>query len=99
MAAEATKVRLEGDRIAAIGKDLVAFDALDTGLFVCSPLLFGALDEACAAGDTTLSGGIRRLAARGLMRARDIGDAEWCDIDTLADLETAEALLVEPEPA
>ncbi len=76
VAAEATKVTLEGDRITAIGKDLVAFDALDTGLFVCSPLLFGALDEACAAGDTTLSGGIRRLAARGLMRARDIGDAE-----------------------
>lgn len=99
LAAEATKVTLDGDRITAIGKDLQHYDALDTGLFVCSPQLFGALDAACAAGDTTLSGGIRRLAARGLMRARDIGDASWYDIDTVADLETAEALLVEPEHA
>ncbi len=99
MAAEATKVTLEGDRITAIGKDLLVYDALDTGLFVCATPLFDALDEACAAGDTTLSGGIRRLAARGLMRARDIGDASWYDIDTIADLESAEALLVEPEHA
>ena len=99
LAAEATKVRLDGDRITAIGKDLDRYDALDTGLFVCAPALFVALDEACAAGDTTLSGGIRRLAARGLMRARDIGDASWYDIDTVADLETAEALLVEAEHA
>lgn len=96
---EATKVALDGDRVTAIGKDLVKFDALDTGLFVCSPRLFEALDEARAGGDTTLSGGIRALAARGLMRARDIGDAAWYDIDTVADLESAEARLAEPEHA
>lgn len=102
IAAEATKVRLDGDRITAIGKDLDAYDALDTGLFVCSPLLFGELDAARAAGDTTLSGGIRRLAARGLMRGADVGTASWYDIDTVADLATAETRLSaqpEPEPA
>jgi 1L-myo-inositol 1-phosphate cytidylyltransferase len=99
LAAEATKVRVEGDRIIAIGKGLQYYNALDTGLFVCSPELFAALDEARAAGDTTLSGGIQRLAARGLMRARDIGDATWYDIDTVTDLQTAEALLVQPEHA
>ena len=52
-AAEATKVALDGDRITAIGKDLRHYDALDTGLFVCSPLLFVALDEACAAAEST----------------------------------------------
>jgi choline kinase len=120
VAAEATKVRLEGAngaeraaksersgvslagcrgprhstmRITAIGKDLGAYDALDTGLFVCAPPLFEALETSRAAGDTTLSGGIRRLAARGLMRAVDIGEADWYDIDTKADLETAESLL------
>ena len=41
-AAEATKVRRVGSRIVAIGKDLVEYDALDTGVFVCSPLLFDA---------------------------------------------------------
>jgi len=96
IAAEATKVRMTGTRITAIGKDLTTYDALDTGLFVCAPSLFGALDASRAAGDTTLSGGIRQLAARGLMRGVDIGDASWYDIDTMADLETVEHLLAEP---
>lgn len=95
VAAEATKVRMSGSRIVAIGKDLDHYDALDTGLFVCAPALFPALDAAKASGDTTLSGGIRNLALRGLMRGVDIGNAEWFDIDTLADLETAESLLAE----
>jgi len=102
VAAEATKVRMTGDRITAIGKELRTYDALDTGLFVCSPTLFGALDAARKAGDTTLSGGIRRLASRGLMRGADVGAATWYDIDTLADLATAETILAscpEPEPA
>jgi choline kinase len=97
IADEATKVRMQGDRIVAIGKDLAGCDALDTGMFVCSPALFGALDSARASGDTTLSGGIRHLAARGLMRGVDIGHASWYDIDTMADLALAETLLTEAE--
>jgi choline kinase len=93
IAAEATKVRLRGDRITAIGKDVAPHDALDTGLFVCAPALFDALEASRLAGDTTLSGGIRQLAARGLMRAADVGAASWCDIDTLDDLAAAERLL------
>lgn len=93
VADEATKVRLRGSRIVAIGKDLREYDALDTGVFVCAPSLFDALTAAQAAGDTTLSGGIRRLAARGLMQGFDIGDAAWCDIDTIADLSAAASAL------
>lgn len=91
--AEATKVRREGARIVAIGKDLEIFDALDTGMFVCAANLFDALDRARAAGDTTLSGGIRELAGAGHMRAFEIGDAGWKDIDTIDDLADAEAAL------
>lgn len=91
---EATRVRLDADsRVVAIGKLIDPFDALDTGLFVCAPPLFDALDDSCSAGDTTLSGGVRRLAERGLVRGVDIGDRRWFDIDTLADLENAEGLL------
>jgi len=92
-AAEATKVRIEGDRIRAIGKVLDPYDALDTGLFVCDPCIFAALEASCAAGDSTLSGGIRRLAAAGRVRGVDIGTARWCDIDTMADLRMAEQLI------
>lgn len=95
VAAEATKVRMSGDRIVAIGKDLQRYDALDTGMFVCSPRLFRALERSRDRGDTTLSGGIRELAAEGLIRAVDIGPADWYDIDTIADLQHAESLLGE----
>ena len=90
---EATKVELDGSRIVAIGKELPRFHALDTGMFLCSPSLFDALAASQRTGDTTLSGGVRQLAARGLIHGVDIGDADWFDIDTLADLEAAEARL------
>lgn len=93
VADEATKVRRVGARIVAIGKELRDYDALDTGVFVCAPSLFGALEAAQAAGDTTLSGGICQLARRGLMRGFEIGDAPWCDIDTVSDLAAAESAL------
>ncbi len=100
IAAEATKVQLDGDRIVAIGKMLDAYDAIDTGLFICAPSLFAALDLARAAGDTTLSGGIRRLAADRLMIGADVGDAAWYDIDTVDDLTAAEGHLAAlPESA
>ena len=93
VADEATKVQLDGFRVVAIGKQLSRYDALDTGLFVCAPPLFEALRAAVEAGDTTLSGGIRqtgrtRADARGGDRRR-----AWFDIDTVADLETAESRL------
>jgi len=91
--AEATKVQLEGSYVRAIGKTLTRHDALDTGVFVCDPSIFAALDESIREGDTTLSGGIRRLAARGAMRAIALVDTPWFDIDTVEDLEAAEARL------
>jgi choline kinase len=100
VAHEATKVRMTAGRITAIGKDVDPWDALDTGLFVFSHAVFDALDAARAAGKTTLSAGVQRLASRGLMRAHDVAGAAWYDVDTLADLSAAESLLgVEPEPA
>jgi choline kinase len=95
IAAEATKVRMTGSRITAIGKELTTYDALDTGLFVCAPSVFNALEVSRASGDTTLSGGIRELARRGLVRGVDIGNSSWHDIDTMADLEAAADLLTE----
>jgi choline kinase len=92
-AAEATKVRTVDGRIVAIGKDLEAYDALDTGVFVCAPSVFASLDDSCRDGDTTLSGGIRRLATRGLVRAVETGASAWCDVDTVDDLADAERLL------
>jgi choline kinase len=95
-AAEATKVQLDGNRVRAIGKTLEPYDALDTGLFVCDATIFAALEASCASGDSTLSGGVRRLAEHDLVRAVDIGEARWCDIDTVADVTVAEHLVGSP---
>ena len=89
--AEATRVQLDGNRIVAIGKNLEPWDALDTGLFIFTPELFEALEEAQRAGETTLSAGVRRLAGRGRMLGLPIAVAEWCDVDTIDDLAAAES--------
>jgi choline kinase len=99
VAQEATRVRIDGGRITAIGKDVDPYDALDTGLFVCDPSVFAALDAACLDGDTTLSAGIRRLTADGRVRGVDIGDARWCDVDTVEDVEEAEQVASPPARA
>jgi choline kinase len=93
IAAEATRVRMRSGRITSIGKNVDPWDALDTGMFVFSPMLFEALDEARAAGQTTLSAGVQRLAAWDLMLGADVAGASWCDVDTIADVAAAETLV------
>ena len=86
---DATKVRRIGDRIVEIGKDIDEYDALDTGMFVCSPALFHDLDCASKDGNCSLSDGMRRLADQRRLRALEIG-AEWHDLDTPEALAHAE---------
>jgi CDP-L-myo-inositol myo-inositolphosphotransferase len=92
--AEATKVRVDGDRIVEIGKSLDPFDGLDTGLFLAAPEIFGALREACAEGGETLSDGVQKLAAAGRARAIDGGDLFWHDIDEPEDARVAQSKLL-----
>jgi len=82
---DATKVRTEGGRIVEIHKNLKAFDAVDTGLFACTPALFAAIRTAAATradGDCSLSDGVKALAAGGKALVHDIGDGWWQDVDT-----------------
>ena len=88
---DATKVLRRGDRIVDIGKDIVEYDALDTGMFLCTPALFHDLDCASRDGNCSLSDGMRRLARQRRLRALEIGDAEWHDLDTPEALAHAES--------
>ena len=93
---DATKARVADGRITAIGKTLEPFDAVDTGVFVCTEALLDALDAALdETGDAALSDGVRRLAERGLMAALDVRGGFWQDVDTPAMLAHAEARLRE----
>lgn len=80
---DATKVLTDGDRIAAIGKQISDYDAIDTGLFVCTRGLLDALQTTLdERGDTSLSDGVATLCATGRMHVRDIGAGRWQDVDT-----------------
>ncbi len=79
---DVTKVKRDGDHIVAIGKELFDYDAFDTGMFLCSPKVFDALEAVKQNGNCSLSDGMRRLGEAGQFRAFDIGDATWQDVDT-----------------
>jgi 1L-myo-inositol 1-phosphate cytidylyltransferase len=87
---DATKVQRRGNYIVGIGKDLSTFDALDTGMFLCSPVLFDRLESARKGGDCSLSDGMRKLAQDWKLRAFDIGDGHWQDVDSPEALAHAE---------
>jgi 1L-myo-inositol 1-phosphate cytidylyltransferase len=92
---DATKVRRDGDRIVDIGKEIAVYDALDTGMFLCSPALFDRLEAATKDGNCSLSDGMRQLAAERRLRALEIGEAHWQDVDTPQALAHAEGVFDE----
>jgi 1L-myo-inositol 1-phosphate cytidylyltransferase len=79
---DATKVFLEGDRIARISKELPEYHALDTGVFKITEALIEALERADGPQGCSLSQGVQALAARGAMKAVSVGSAMWIDVDT-----------------
>ena len=98
---DATKVRRQGNLIVDIGKEIPSYDALDTGMFLCSPALFDHLESAVTDGNCSLSDGMRRLAVKRRLRALEIGEAHWQDVDTpeaLAHAECAVDLLWGQQP-
>jgi choline kinase len=92
---DATKVQVRGDRIERIGKHLDAYNALDTGLFLITPALIEALDAVNGPEGCSLSQGVAALAAEGRMRAVDVGDATWIDVDTPEAHAEAERLIAQ----
>lgn len=84
---DATKVWLEGDCIVDIGKDLKRYNALDTGMFHCQPVLFQWLESAMIDGNCSLSDGLRIMAQNWSFKGFDIGGAYWQDVDTPAALD------------
>ena len=97
---DATKVRLEEDRIVDIGKNLRRYDALDTGMFHCQPVLFHWLETAMINGNCSLSDGMRLMGQNRKFKGFDIGDAYWQDVDTPAALAYArDSFVAQPWPA
>ncbi len=95
---DAMKVQTRGNRITDIGKTLRRYDAIDTGLFVCPLQIFDYLERAksgSCGSDCSLADGIRMMAGDNRVRAIDIGDAWWQDVDTPQMLQYAERQMSE----
>ncbi len=92
---DVTRVKTEGGKLSSIGKDLSDYNGFDTGIFLCTPTVFEAL-ERCASehGDTTLSGAMRILAAESQAKTSDIGADFWIDVDDPAAYRRAEKALL-----
>ena len=86
---DAMKVQTGQGHVTAIGKTLTSYDAIDTGIFVCPLEIFRYLAGARQDGDCSLADGVRLMAADNKVRAIDIGDAWWQDVDDSGMLEQA----------
>ena len=90
---DAMKVQMRRNKVTGIGKDLRDYDAIDTGLFVCPPEIFGYLERAKSdnsQNDCSLADAVRLMAGDEKVRAIDIRESWWQDVDTPRMLQRAE---------
>ena len=91
---DATKVNVQNNNIKSIGKNIKEYNAYDTGIFLCSPAIFNAIEESSNNGDSSLSGGIRILAGKKKAKTFDIKNSYWIDVDDENMLKKAEDKLL-----
>ena len=92
---DATRVEVASDgRIVRIGKSIADFNAIDTGIFLATPALAGAIRaDVEAGGGGSLSEGVQRLAGRGTAFTIDSGGHPWIDVDDPKSFAAAEAMV------
>lgn len=90
---DAMKVQTENESVVAISKSLSTYNAIDTGIFICPESIFDFLRSVLCQGDCSLADGVRAMAQQRKVRAIDIGEAWWQDVDTPAMLRHAEEFL------
>jgi 1L-myo-inositol 1-phosphate cytidylyltransferase len=95
---DAMKVRTCENGTTDIGKNLRDYNAIDIGLFVCPLEIFDYLEQAKSRSpesfrDCSLADGVRLMAGDNKVRAIDIGEAWWQDVDTPLMLRNAKAKL------
>ncbi len=87
------KVLVEDSRILDIGKNIKEYNAYDTGIFLCSPGIFIAIEENLQNDNRSLSGWVKVLASKEKVKAIDIKNAYWIHVDTADDCRKATKLL------
>ncbi len=93
---DATKVFTEQDSIIQIDKKLKAFNAIDTGLFLCSFDIFSRLQKVYdEKQDCSISDGMKQLADEKLFGFVEMTGNLWQDVDTPGMKQEAEKRLID----
>lgn len=88
---EATRAHVLNGAVRDLGKTIDVWNALDTGIFWCTPDVFDAITPNRRDGE---AGAVfAALARAGKLDAVDVTGKRWIDIDTAADLRAADAWL------
>jgi CDP-L-myo-inositol myo-inositolphosphotransferase len=106
--AEDCRVLESEGKILAIGKDIPRFNAVDTGIFLCTPRIFTYLEAAREQGGKELADGITIAVSCHDAEVFDITQIDsylsklrkdvppwWVDIDTQRDLFRARQIIIE----
>lgn len=88
---DAAKVQLKGNKILGVNKKFTEYQAIDCGVFKCSPAIFEEIRKAKDQPDS-ISAAVSIFAGKDKMFAVDIGSYRWVDIDEYTELETAREL-------
>lgn len=91
---DATKVYCENEYVKQIDKVLTNFNAIDTGLFLCTPAIFDALEQSVKNGQYSLSAGNQILARQGNLVTLDVTGSFWIDVDNESALQKAKQSLI-----
>ena len=92
---DVTKVHVKDGDILNIGKTIDDFNAFDTGIFLCTPAIFDALERACEIhNDTTLSAAIRVLAEDNKAKSV-LTQGFWIDVDDETAHQKAEKTMLD----
>ena len=90
---DVTRVDSAAGRIKRIGKRIAEYNCFDTGVFLCTPAIFQALEESQYLGDDSISGAINVLARAQKAYTFDIQNKFWIDVDDPVAFRLAENLL------
>lgn len=88
-------VKTEGGKIRDIARGLTDFNGVYTGISLCTPEIFTALERSSQEhGEMTLEGAVRILATEGRARAVNVKGHFWIDMADQAAFERAENALM-----
>jgi CDP-L-myo-inositol myo-inositolphosphotransferase len=91
---DVTKVWTENKKVKKIGRGLDQFNAVSTGIFLCSPAIFNALEESISQEKYSLLAANEMLSTRGKLKTFDIGDNSWINVNGKKSFQQAKKILI-----